>query len=209
MSASGRAKQVPSGSFVSRETHEPLRTYSTSIKKWTSTINLIAHKDANDEAIWQRHIVDSLQILPLIPAGVTAAIDLGSGAGLPGMVVAIERPDIHVTMIEADRRKAAFLQTMVADLGLSATVLAARIEDANVVSANLVMARALAPLPTLLDYAAPVLVEGGVCIFLKGRGVDTELAAATRVWTMKVERFVSATDSEATILRISGLRRGG
>ncbi len=202
-------KKVRSGPFVSRETNEPLRTYSASIKKWTGKINLIARKDATDEAIWERHILDSRQILPLIPAGVTHAIDLGSGAGLPGMVVAIERPDIHVTMIEADRRKAAFLQTVVAALGLSATVLPERIEAAVVAPVALVMARALAPLPDLLGYAAPLLAPGGICLFMKGRNAEAEIAAAAADWRVAVERFASQTDPEAMILRISEVRRAG
>ena len=200
-------KKVRFGSFVSRETNGPLRYYSISIKKWTERINLVARKDANDEAIWQRHILDSLQLLPLIPDGVDRAIDLGSGAGLPGLVLAIERPDIHVTLIEADRRKAAFLQTMVAELGLSATVIPERIEKATAVPAKLVTARALTPLPALLDYAAPHLAEDGVCLFLKGRGVEAELTTAAQQWHMNVERFPSQTDEGAAILRISELRR--
>jgi 16S rRNA (guanine(527)-N(7))-methyltransferase RsmG len=202
-------KKVRSGPFVSRETNEPLRTYLASIKKWTGKINLIARKDATDEAIWERHILDSRQILPLIPAGVTHAIDLGSGAGLPGMVVAIERPDIHVTMIEADRRKAAFLQTVVAALGLRATVLPERIEAAVVAPAALVMARALAPLPDLLTYSMPLLAPGGICLFMKGRNAEAEIAAAATDWRMAVERFASQTDPEAMILRISEVRRAG
>ncbi|MDD2878256.1 MAG: 16S rRNA (guanine(527)-N(7))-methyltransferase RsmG [Acidiphilium sp.] len=202
-------KKVRSGALVSRETNGPLRTYSASIKKWTGTINLIARKDATDEVIWRRHILDSLQIVPLIPPGVTRAIDLGSGAGLPGIVVAIERPDLHVTMIESDRRKAAFLQTMVATLGLRATVLPMRIEEVDVAPAELVMARALAPLPGLLDYAAPLLVAGGTCLFLKGRNADAEVLAAEIAWSVVVERFPSQTEAEAVILRISGLRRAG
>jgi 16S rRNA (guanine527-N7)-methyltransferase len=197
------------GSDVSRETYEPLRTYAASIKKWTEKINLIARKDATDEAIWQRHILDSLQLIPLIPIGITRATDLGSGAGLPGIVVAIERPDIHVTMIESDRRKAAFLQTMIATLGLNATVVAERIETAKVAPAGVVMARALALLPALLGYAAPFLSDGGICLFLKGRNAETEVAAASADWSMQLERFPSQTEADALILRISELRRAG
>ncbi len=193
--------------FVSRETYQPLRTYSESIRKWTATINLIARRDATDEAIWRRHILDAAQIVPLIPPSVTHAIDLGSGAGLPGIVVAIERPDIHVTMIESDRRKAAFLQTMVATLGLRATVMAARIEAAVVAPAALVMARALAPLPDLLAYSAPLLDNDGVCIFMKGRHADAEIRAAQADWRMNIEYFSSRTEADAVILRISGLSR--
>ncbi len=207
MTAIEADRKVLSGSFVSRETKDELRTYSASIKTWTSKINLIARKDSTDEAIWQRHIVDSLQLLPLIPVNVIRVIDLGSGAGLPGMVIAIERPDLHVTMIEADRRKAAFLQTMVATLGLNATVLPERIETARIARAELITARALAPLPDLLAYACPLLNDGGTCLFLKGRSVETEISAAALDWTMRLEQFPSQTDANAVILRISELRR--
>jgi 16S rRNA (guanine527-N7)-methyltransferase len=207
MSSIEADRKVNSGSYVSRETKDQLRTYSASIKIWTSKINLIARKDATDDAIWQRHIVDSLQLLPLIPANLTRVTDLGSGAGLPGMVIAIERPDLHVTMIEADRRKAAFLQTMVATLGLNATVLPERIEAARPAPAGLITARALAPLPALLAYAYPLLTDGGTCLFLKGRSVEPEISAAASNWTLRLERFPSQTDADAVILRISELRR--
>ncbi|HEX7389598.1 MAG TPA: 16S rRNA (guanine(527)-N(7))-methyltransferase RsmG [Acidiphilium sp.] len=195
------------GSHVSRETKEPLRSYSEAIRVWTQRINLIARKDATDEAIWQRHILDSRQLVPLIPDGVARVADLGSGAGLPGLVLAIERPDLHVTLIESDRRKAAFLQTMVAELHLNATVLAERIEVVSIPPVGLVTARALAPLADLLGYAHPLLAGGGFCLFSKGRAAEAELTEAARQWHMRVERFPSGTDADATIFRISELRR--
>ncbi|MEE3503675.1 16S rRNA (guanine(527)-N(7))-methyltransferase RsmG [Acidiphilium acidophilum] len=200
-------EKIGDASNVSRETKDAFRTYSAAIRSWTGRINLIARSDATDEAIWERHIADSLQILPLIPDGVDRAVDLGSGAGLPGLVVAIERRDIAVTMIESDRRKAAFLQTMVATLGLRATVRAERIEQVKIVPVPLVTARALAPLPKLLDYAVNFLSPDGVCLFLKGQSVDAELAEAAAQWRMRVERFPSRTAPGSFILRISELQR--
>jgi len=204
---SGIDQKVRNAPFVSRETNDPLRTYSAAIKTWTARINLIARNDVTDEAIWERHIADSLQILPLIPPGVDRAIDLGSGAGLPGLVVAIERRDIVVTMIESDRRKAAFLQTMVANLGLRAHVLAQRIEQVTLAPSPLVTARALAPLPKLLDYAAGFLAPNGICLFLKGVSVAAELEEAAAQWRMRVEQFPSRTAQGSCILRISELQR--
>lgn len=205
--AGSSGEKVRSGSHVSRETKEPLRSYSAALKTWTRKINLIARKDATEEAIWRRHILDSLQLVPLIPDEVTRIADLGSGAGLPGLVLAIERPDLHVTLIESDRRKAAFLQTMVAELRLNATVLAGRIETASILPVGLVTARALAPLADLLGYAHPLLAEGGLCLFPKGRAAEAELTEAAWQWHMRVERFPSGTDADATIFRISELRR--
>lgn len=200
-------RKVRFDSDVSRETRDTLRTYSDLILRWTGKINLIARSDATEDSIHNRHIADSLQLLPLIPDGVTRATDLGSGAGFPGMVIAIARPDIHVTMIESDHRKAAFLQTVVASLGLQATVLASRIEAALTEPADLVTARALAPLPALLDHAVRMLAPGGICLFPKGRDVQPEIDEAAETWCMVLERIPSQTALDATILRISELRR--
>lgn len=191
---------------VSHETSDRFETYVRLILRWTAKINLISRHDATEAGVWQRHIVDSLQLLPLITEGVDRAVDLGSGGGLPGLVLAIARPDVHFTLIESDRRKAAFLQIAVAELGIEAEVLPVRIEQAKVAPAQLVTARALAPLPDLLAYATPFLAPGGTCLFLKGRSVDDELTSAARDWHMKVEKFASRTDGEAALLRISELR---
>lgn len=192
---------------VSRETSARLDAFAALVLRWTARINLVSRRDATPAGIFERHVKDSLQLLPLIPEGVDRATDLGSGGGLPGLVLAIARPEIRFTLIESDRRKAAFLQTAIAELKLDATVLPARIEQARLDPAPLVTARALAPLPLLLDYAAPLLAPGGVCLFLKGRAVDDELTTAAEGWQMKAERFPSRTDEGAAILRISELSR--
>lgn len=218
MSGMGRREKVRSGANVSHETKDPIETYvsretkvrleaySALIQRWTAKINLVSRNDATAAAVWERHVVDSLQLVPLIPEGVDRAVDLGSGGGLPGLVLAIARPDIRFTLIESDRRKAAFLQTAIAELRLDAAVLPVRIEQAKAEPAPLVTARALASLPALLSYAAPLLAPGGTCLFLKGRSVDDELTAAGQGWQMNVERFPSRTDEGAAILRISELR---
>lgn len=201
-----RETKVRFEAHVSRETSDRLDAYAALILRWTAKINLVSRRDATGAGIRARHIADSLQLLPLIPEGVDRAVDLGSGGGLPGLVLAIARPDIRFTLIESDRRKAAFLQAASAELGVDAVVCATRIEQAKVAPASLVTARALAPLPDLLAYAAPLLAPGGTCLFLKGRSVEDELTAAASDWHMKVERFPSRTDEEAAILRIGLLR---
>lgn len=134
------------------------------------------------------------------------AIDLGSGAGFPGLVLAIAY-GIQVDLIEQDQRKAAFLREAVRVTGAPATVHAVRIEEAELPAASLVTARALAPLGKLLEFAEGLLTPDGACLFLKGRGVEEELAEAQQDWRMQVQRYPSETDPAGVILRITGLAR--
>jgi 16S rRNA (guanine(527)-N(7))-methyltransferase RsmG len=137
-----------------------------------------------------------------------AIADLGSGAGFPGLVLAAAAPDREIHLVESDRRKAAFLIEAARLLGLSRLrVHATRIEAASLPPVASVTARALAPLPALLSYAAPLLAPDGVAVFPKGRSAEAELTDAIRHWTMTVERFQSRTDPEATILRLSDIHR--
>ena len=186
------------------ETNARLRRFADLLLHWNGTLNLIAPRDA--PVVWERHIEDSLQLLPLIPAGIERAVDLGSGGGFPGVVLAIAS-GVHFDLIEADRRKASFLRTAVLETGAPATVHACRIEDAAVPPVPLVTARALAPLPRLLPLAARFLAPSGVCLFLKGAKADEEIAAAEADWRMAVERVPSRTGGDGVVLRISGLEK--
>ena len=173
--------------------------------RWNGRINLVAERDA--ETIRRRHVEDSLQLLPLLPPGTGPVGDLGSGGGFPGLVLAAAatRP-FH--LVEADRRKAAFLTDAAARLGLGhVTVHPARIEAVRLPPLSALTARALAPLEDLLPHAARLLAPDGVAVFPKGRGAQAELEAAHRSWAMQVERFASRTAPDATILRLSGIRR--
>ena len=185
---------------VSRETRERLTAYVDLLLRWQRTINLISPRDI--EQVWTRHIADSLQLAPLILPRTDRAIDLGSGAGLPGLVLAITT-GLPFDLIEADHRKAAFLREAARLTGAAATVHATRIESAAVAPAKLVTARALAPLATLLGWASPLLAPGGICLFPKGRGAEDELTGAAAQWQMQIQRTPSRTDPSATILRIS------
>lgn len=189
---------------VSRETIEKLRIYERLVSQWTTKINLVARADM--PAFWERHVVDCLQIVPLIPGSATCLTDLGSGAGLPGFVLAVAG-GVKVTMIEADHRKAAFLRAASIALDVPATILTERIETAHPPAAPVVTARALAPLPELLSLAVPKLAQRGTCLFMKGKNVESELTLAGKQWQMNVERFVSRTSPEATILRLSEITR--
>jgi len=181
-----------------------LRAFVDLLLRWNATLNLIAPKDAG--VVWERHIADSLQLIPLMPAGVARAVDLGTGGGFPGLVLAIAT-GVKFDLIESDRRKASFLRTAVLETGAPATVHCSRIEDAMVPPAPLVTARALAPLPRLLPLAARFLAADGVCLLLKGAKVEDELTDAQSDWTMTVDRIPSRTGADGMILRIGDLRR--
>src|SRR5579862_1246233 len=133
-----------SGGIVSRETMDRLRNYTDLLLRWNRTINLISRRD--EATVWDRHIADSLALLPFLPSHFDRGIDLGSGGGLPGLVLAIatNRP---FDLVEADHRKAAFLREVARATGAAATVYAARIETVSLTPASLITARALAPLP--------------------------------------------------------------
>jgi 16S rRNA (guanine527-N7)-methyltransferase len=180
-----------------------LRTFAELLLRWNAALNLIAPRDA--DVLWERHIADSLQLVPLMPPDVARGIDLGTGGGFPGLVLAIAT-GVPFDLIESDRRKASFLRTVVLETGAPASVHCCRIEDAVVPPAPLVTARALAPLPRLLPLAAPLLTQDGVCLLLKGARAEEELAAAEKDWTMDVQRVPSRTGPGGVVLRIGGLR---
>jgi 16S rRNA (guanine527-N7)-methyltransferase len=173
--------------------------------RWNGRINLVA--DRTPEAIRHRHIADSLQLMPLLPDGEGPLGDIGSGGGFPGLVLAIAsgRP---THLVESDRRKAAFLTEAAGRLGLAhVQVHPVRIETVALPPLAVLTARALAPLTELLPHAARLLAPGGVAIFPKGRSAEAELTAALVHWTLRVERFASRTDPDATILRLGDIRR--
>lgn len=181
-----------------------LAVFATMLLRWNATVNLIAAGDI--PVLRQRHIDDCLQLVPLLPTGAARGIDLGSGAGFPGLVLAIAT-GLPFDLIEADHRKAAFLREAARATGAPATVHAMRIENAIVLPADIITARALARLPHLIDLAAPKLAPNGVCLFMKGAGAAAELTEAAREWHMQVEQIPSRTESSATILRISEIAR--
>jgi len=185
---------------VSRETRAAIETFADLLIRWNRTVNLVA---AADKAVlWDRHIADSLQLLALMRPFPGHAIDLGSGAGFPGLILAIAT-GVPFDLIEADQRKAAFLREAVRVTGAPVRVHAVRAEAARISPAPLITARAVAPLPKLLGLAAPLLAAGGQCLFLKGAGARAELTEAAGQWHMRVECIPSRTSPDASILRIS------
>ena len=161
------------------ETEARLQTYAALLAAWTRRINLIAPADIPN--IWTRHVQDSLRLLPHIPPGAATAIDLGSGAGLPGLILAIAA-NIHVHLVESDRRKAAFLQEAARQTAAPVTIHNTRIQSLAIAPAPLVTARALAPLRELLALAAPHLAPGGTMLFPKGAKAPQEIEAARAAW---------------------------
>lgn len=193
--------------LVPRETELKLRDFLALLSQWNAKINLVGK--ANPDDWWVRHILDSMQIVPFLPHGRGTITDLGSGAGFPGIILALatSRP---VHLVESDRRKAAFLMEAVRVFNLEAVwVHNVRIEAASLPPATLITARALTSLTNLLSYAYRLLMPGGVALFPKGRTWERELTAASVDWTMHVERFQSRTDPQSVIFRISEISPAG
>ena len=194
----------PTAPPVSRETQERLDRFLALVLTWNRTINLVGRQD--ERQIRQRHLEDSLALVPCLPSSFERAIDLGSGGGFPGIVLAIATGR-HFDLIESDQRKAAFLREAARISEAPATVHAVRIEAARLPLAPLVTARALAALPALLDWAVPLLAPGGVCVFPKGRTAEQELTEARRQWHMRVEAWSNPLAPDARILRLSEISR--
>lgn len=185
------APMPPTPETLAPETLAPelldrLRAYAALLHTWTQRINLVSTGDAAQ--IWERHVADSLRLVPLVPVGTARGIDLGSGAGLPGLVLAVAT-GVPFDLVEADRRKAAFLGEAARVTGAPVRVHAARIEVCGLAPAPLVTARALAPLPRLLALCAPLLAPGGTLLLPKGLRAEEELAAAhSEGWRFELRR---------------------
>jgi 16S rRNA (guanine527-N7)-methyltransferase len=193
---------------VSRETLARLDALATALLVWSERINLIAKSTIPQ--LWTRHIADSLQLLDLAPDS-RIWIDLGSGAGFPGLVVACalaDRPGATVHLIESNTRKAAFLREAARATGAPAEVHAVRIEkfvESFAGNADIITARALAPLKLLLDISAPLLRAGAVGLFPKGQDVEAELTEATKYWDMVATLVPSRTDTRGQIVVVREL----
>ena len=196
------------GQNVSRETFSRLETYDGLLRKWQAKINLVAKDSLED--LWRRHFLDSAQLLPLLPAGNDPITDLGSGAGFPGLVLAI-MTERQVHLVDSDQRKGAFLLECARQTGVleRVKVHTVRIEAAAAWKAPVITARALASLEQLLAWAEPFLAPETVCLFLKGAKVEDELTLAGRSWNMAATRHGSLTDPSGTILKISNIERRG
>ena len=198
-----------SAADVSRETMDRLIQYAALLEKWNPRINLVSKSSLQD--LWKRHIMDSMQVLSLAPPRWSHWVDLGSGGGFPGLVVAIasieKMPNATVTLVESDQRKSAFLRTVIRETNANARVIAQRIEDVPPLNADVVSARALADLGQLLGFFERHAGQNAIGLFPKGATWQKELAAARREWDFSAEPCKSETDEEAVILKIEGVAR--
>lgn len=195
------------GVDVSRETLERLTIYLDLLIKWNPRINLVARATLGDAV--HRHFKDSGQLAGIRPISSGTWVDLGSGGGFPGLVIAIllseTAPERSVVMIESDTRKATFLRTVIRDTGLSSKVLTDRIEEAPPQNAATVSARALAPLPKLMEFAARHLSASGNALFMKGENWQKELEDAQTQWQFSCTPHTSKTNPNAVVLEIGDL----
>ena len=193
---------------VSRESLEKLEIYHALLLKWQKAINLVSNKTI-DEA-WIRHFADTVQIESNVPRETKILADLGSGAGFPGLILAILRPEIKVHLIESDERKCEFLRTVSRETNVETSVHISRIEDAySLMSPDIITARALADLTTLLGYVWPWVEQNPVlqCVFLKGAQTDEELAVAQKSFNFEQQKIASRTDPQGCILKLRNISK--
>jgi len=184
---------------------ERLRIYATLLEKWTARINLIARGTVPD--LWTRHVLDSAQMLPILDRCVsreTSLADLGTGGGIPGLILAAvsDRP---VTLVDSDQRKLAFCAEAAREMGVDATICAGRIEEIPPLSAPMITSRALAPLDRLMPWLHRHLGPGGQALLLKGRDAEAELQAVAGQWVFHVKHHPSLTEPQARILHVTDL----
>jgi 16S rRNA (guanine527-N7)-methyltransferase len=196
----GFAKLVP----VSRETLARLEAYTALLTRWSARINLVGRDTIPD--IWRRHLLDSAQLRRFVPDTAQNLIDLGSGAGLPGLILAILGIP-GVELVEADSRKSAFLREAARIVGADVTLRPCRIQAVPPHSVDVITARACAPLDRLLDLAEPFLCRSTVCLFPKGERYAEELTLARRGWTMDASVELSLSDRRGVILRLLQVTR--
>lgn len=182
---------------------ERLTRYVDLLRLWNPKINLVAPGTLPD--VWRRHILDSAQLYPLVPRDCLSALDLGSGAGFPGLVLSILGVP-NIRLVESDGRKCAFLREAIRITGATATVAQARAEALPPGPVSLITSRALAPLSALLGLASPFIGPDTVCLFLKGQHVEAELTEAHKMWTMSVQRHPSRSDPAGSVMCLREVR---
>jgi 16S rRNA (guanine527-N7)-methyltransferase len=207
MSDSGELRIA--GLDVSRETFAALEDFVTLVRRWNPAVNLVSK--ASLAHLHDRHMADSAQLYSIAPAAARQWVDLGSGGGFPGLVIAIlakgRNADLRITLVESDARKATFLRQAAQALNLQVTVLNERIESIPPLGADVVSARALAPLADLLAFAEHHLDPSGVAIFPKGARFAEELTEARNLWDFEVDSHPSLSEPGSAVLVIRKIRR--
>ena len=200
-------EEFASAASVSRETLDRLKRYAELLADWNTRHNLVSDRSMVDA--WKRHFLDSAQIADLVPAGPKTLVDLGSGAGFPGLVLATLRPELRITLIEATRKKYDFLKVVAGELGLTADVRNERIEEVAPEPFDVITARACAPLSQLLSYAQRFWARGSLALLHKGQNIASELTEAHKSWRIQAEQHSSRSDPSGIILEIRELQRVG
>lgn len=194
---------------VPRETLEKLDTYVSLLTRWNKSINLVSSTSLPE--VWHRHVADSVQLLRLNSLTNGRWLDLGSGAGFPGLAVAIlaqdSTPNLEIRLLETDTRKCAFLATVVGECHLSCQIVNDRAEEAPPQHAHVVSARALAPLRNLIPLAERHLAPGGIGLFHKGETARTEIAEAQALRSFQFRLHPSRTNHRASVVEVEGLSR--
>lgn len=194
---------------VSRETFSVLEQFVATFQRWNKVTNLAAASTMDE--IWSRHVLDSAQLVKLQPQA-RRWVDLGSGGGFPGLILAIlgrDTPGFQIDLIESNQKKVAFLRTMIGEFRLPAAAHARRIADVHhsMGKVDVVTSRALAPLTKLLQLSEPWLSAGAVALFHKGRGYRQEIQESSHAWRFDLLEHPSAVESQSVILEISDLTR--
>jgi 16S rRNA (guanine527-N7)-methyltransferase len=196
----------------SPEQTEKLERYLALLNKWQKTINLVSPKTL--ENAWQRHILDSAQLIPLIdtlhPSGPLKILDMGSGAGFPGLVLASLRSNWNISLIESDTRKCAFLQNVSRETSTPVTIINQRIEQLSPdQNPDIITARALASLTDLCAYTLPYFESNPTLtgFFLKGQQVESEISDCQKQFDFSYDLSPSQTDLEARIIKIGNVQR--
>ena len=193
---------------VSHETHEKLKIYHDLLLKWQKAINLVSPKTI-DEA-WIRHFLDSAQIEQYVSRESSHVVDIGSGAGFPGMVLAILRPDLEISLVESDERKCQFLRTVSRETGVRVSIYNSRIEDiVGRLQPDVISARALADVTKLLNYCEEWVAKNPKleCVFMKGARVDEELQNASKLYSFDTQSYPSLTDDQGCVLTLKNIQK--
>lgn len=194
---------------VSRETYLKLKKYQSMLVDWQQKFNLVSNSSL--DCAWERHFLDSMQLIKYIPSGAKVLYDLGSGAGFPGMVIAIvfneKNPELRVNLIESIYKKTVYLNAVKKENNIAVDIINDRIENIKQTTADVITSRALASLSNLLKYAYRFSNKKTICIFPKGKKYKEELAEAHKHWKFKCEIFASEQSDEGKVLIISNLRK--
>ena len=196
---------------VSRETMDRLEVYSKLLEKWNPAINLVSKTTLKNK--WHRHFLDSAQLWQHLPNYAKTLVDIGSGAGFAGLVLAIialeKKPLLKFVLIESDTRKCAFMRNVSRETGVDINILTNRIEKVEGLQADIVTARALATVSQLLTYTKNILKDGGTCLFLKGDTYANEIDEAKEFWRFTIKEIQSLTHQNGRVLQLTGIKHAG